>query len=130
GKGGGAGEGWGCAMRTRVPPLTTYRSGSPAGSVIKMLRPPPRNHAGQFVTNGRIDVSRDCRLDQHEDAFGNISHAFTADGPLDELRVLVEGEVETRDTQGVVRGAVERFPPSLYLRETALTWPDESIAGM
>ncbi len=67
----------------------------------------------------RIDVSADCRLDQHEDAFGNITHAFTADGPLDELTVLVEGEVETRDTQGVVRGTVERFPPSLYLRETA-----------
>ena len=37
---------------------------------------------------------------------------------------MVEGEVETRDTQGIVRGAVERFPPSLYLRETALTSPD------
>ena len=31
----------------------------------------------------------------------------------------VEGEVETRDTQGIVHGAVQRFPPSLYLRETA-----------
>jgi len=117
-------------MLIRVSHLTTYRYGSPAGSVIQMLRLTPRNHDGQFVMNWRIDVSHDCRLDQHEDAFGNISHAFTADGPLDELRVLVEGEVETRDTQGVVRGAVERFPPSLYLRETALTWPDENIAGM
>ena len=34
-------------------------------------------------------------------------------------RVTVEGEVETRDTHGIVRGTVERFPPSLYLRETA-----------
>jgi transglutaminase-like putative cysteine protease len=44
--------------------------------------------------------------------------------------VLVEGEVETRDTNGVVLGAVERFPPSLYLRATALTEPDEAIAGL
>src|SRR5262249_34050763 len=77
-----------------------------------------------------IDVSKDCRLDQQEDAFGNLSHAFTADGPFDELKVLVEGEVETRDTQGVVRGAVEGFPPSLYLRETALTSPDAGITDM
>ena len=49
---------------------------------------------------------------------------FTAEGPFGELAVLVEGEVETRDTQGIVRGAVERFPPSLYLRETALTSAD------
>jgi transglutaminase-like putative cysteine protease len=36
--------------------------------------------------------------------------------------------VETRDTQGIVRGAVERFPPSLYLRETPLTAADDAIA--
>jgi len=80
------------------------------------------------VARWRIDVSTDCRLEQHEDAFGNITHVFTADGPLNELAIAVEGEVETRDTQGIVRGAVERFPPSLYLRETALTAIDASIA--
>ena len=46
-----------------------------------------------------------------------------------ELKVLVEGEVETRDTEGIVRGAVERFPPSLFLRETALTQPDDAIVA-
>ena len=110
-------------MRICVSHLTTYRYHTPAGSVIQMLRLTPRNHDGQYVARWRIDVSADCRLDQHEDAFGNITHAFTADGPFTELKVLVEGEVETRDTQGIVRGAVERFPPSLFLRETALTSP-------
>ena len=42
--------------------------------------------------------------------------------------MTVEGEVETQDTDGVVRGTVERFPPSLYLRETALTRIDPAIA--
>jgi transglutaminase-like putative cysteine protease len=116
-------------MRIRVSHLTTYRYERPATSVIQMLRLTPRNHEGQYVTRWRIDVSTDCRLDQHDDAFGNITHAFTADGPLDEITILVEGEVETRDTQGVVRGTVERFPPSLYLRETALTHPDAAIAA-
>src|SRR5262249_49361063 len=59
----------------------------------------------------------------------NITHVFTAEGPFTELAVAVEGEVETRDTQGIVRGVVERFPPSLYLRATALTSPDTNIAG-
>ena len=116
-------------MRIRISHLTNYRYEKPATSVIQMLRLTPRNHEGQYVAHWRIDVSSDCRLVQHEDAFGNITHAFTADGPLSELKVLVEGEVETRDTQGVVRGAVERFPPSLYLRETALTSPDANIAA-
>ena len=33
-----------------------------------------------------------------------------------------------QDTHGVVRGAVERFPPSLFLRETPLTHADPAIA--
>jgi transglutaminase-like putative cysteine protease len=116
-------------MRLRISHLTNYRYETPAASVIQMLRLTPRNHDGQYVARWRIDVSADCRLDQHEDAFGNVIHSFTADGPFDELSVLVEGEIETRDTQGIVRGAVERFPPSLFLRETALTSPDERLAA-
>jgi transglutaminase-like putative cysteine protease len=116
-------------MRLRISHLTSYRYEQPATSVIQMLRLTPRNHDGQYVARWRIDVSTDCRLDQHEDAFGNITHAFTADGPFSDLAVTVEGEVETRDTQGIVRGVVERFPPNLYLRETALTSPDAKIAG-
>src|SRR5262249_30407370 len=102
-------------MRIRISHLTSYRYATRVTSVIQRLRLPPRNHDGQYVARWRIDVSADCRLDQHEDAFGNITHAFTAEGPFSELTVTAEGEVETRDTQGVVRGAVERFPPSLYL---------------
>jgi len=117
-------------MLIRVSHLTTYHYGTPATGVIQILRLTPRNHDGQFVMNWRIDVSKDCRLDQQEDAFGNLSHAFTADGPFNELKVLVEGEVETRDTQGIVRGAVERFPPSLYLCETALISANDCISEM
>ena len=116
-------------MRLRISHRTHYRYRSQATRVVQLLRLTPRNHDGQYVVRWRVDVSTDCRLDQHEDAFGNITHFFTADGPLSDLAVLVEGEAETRDTQGIVRGAVERFPPSLYLRETALTRPDAGIIG-
>ena len=74
-------------------------------------------------------VSADCKLDQHQDAFGNITHSFTADGPLDELIVHAEGQVEIENTHGVVRGAIERFPPDLFLRETSLTEADDAIAA-
>jgi transglutaminase-like putative cysteine protease len=42
--------------------------------------------------------------------------------------VLVEGQVDTQDTNGLVVGAIERFPPSLFLRETPLTRTDPAIA--
>ncbi len=115
-------------MRLRISHATTYRYDTPPGSVIQLLRKTPRNHDGQYVLHWRLDLSQDCQLHQHEDAFGNITHSFTAEGPFDELTVSVEGEVDTADTQGLVTGAVERFPPQLYLRETALTEADAAIA--
>ena len=96
--------------------------------MIQTLRLTPRNHEGQYVESWRIDVSENCQLDQHEDAFGNITHVFSVEGPFSELRVQVEGEVDSQDTAGVVKGAIERFPPSLYLRETPLTRADPAIA--
>jgi transglutaminase-like putative cysteine protease len=114
-------------MRLRICHLTNYRYGTPASSVTQMLRLTPRNHESQYVTQWRIDVSTDCWLHQHEDAFGNITHAFSAGGSFRQLTVTAEGEIETRDTQGIMRGTVERFPPTLYLRETALTKADAAI---
>ena len=114
-------------MRIQIAHETVYRYDTPASGVIQTLRLTPRNHEGQYVIGWRIDVSENCQLDQHEDAFGNITHVFTAEGPLEELRVLVEGEVDTQDTSGVVQGAIERFPPSLFLRETPLTTFDPAI---
>jgi transglutaminase-like putative cysteine protease len=114
-------------MRLRIAHSTVYRYDPPAAGAIQVLRLSPRNHEGQYVVRWRIDVSPDARLAAHDDAFGNITHVFTADGPLSELRVEVDGEVETQNTDGVVRGTVERFPPSLFLRDTALTQADAAI---
>src|ERR1700683_433749 len=115
-------------MRLRIAHSTVYRYDPPATGAIQVLRLSPRNHDGQYVVRWRIDVSPDARLAGHEDAFGNMTHVFTADGPLEELRVEVDGEVETQNTEGVVRGTVERFPPSLFLRDTALTQADLAIS--
>jgi transglutaminase-like putative cysteine protease len=114
-------------MRICVAHETVYHYDPPCTGVIQTLRLTPRNHTGQYVVSWRIDVSADCRLEPHEDAFGNITHAFSVAGPVGELRLLVEGEVETQDTAGVVQGAVERFQPALFLRETALTHVDKAI---
>src|SRR5262249_57696552 len=112
-------------LRTSHESISRYDA--PAAGVIQTLRLTPRNHDGQYVVSWRIDVAEDCRLDHHEDACGNITHTFTAEGTFTELGVTVDGEVETQDTNGIVRGAIERFPPSLFLRETPLTRPDPAI---
>jgi transglutaminase-like putative cysteine protease len=116
-------------MRIRVSHETVYRYEQPPKGVIQTLRMTPRNYDGQYVVDWRIDASADCRLDAQEDAFGNITHTFSADGPLDTLRLLVEGMVETQDSHGIVRGTIEHFPASLFLRTTPLTAADAAIAA-
>jgi transglutaminase-like putative cysteine protease len=114
-------------MRIRIAHRTTYRYDPPAAGVIQVLRVTPRNYEGQYVVHWRIDVTADARLAAHEDAIGNITHVFSADGPLTELAVEVDGEIETQNTNGIVRGTVERFGPTLFLRDTALTQADPAI---
>lgn len=114
-------------MRIRIAHETIYSYAVPAHAVIQTLRLTPRNYEGQHVATWRIDVDQDCRLDAHEDAFGNITHTFSCTGPVQTLTVRVDGLVETSDTAGVVRGAIERFPPGLYLRGTDLTTADGDI---
>jgi transglutaminase-like putative cysteine protease len=114
-------------MRIRISHATTYAYDTPPTSVTQLLRLTPRDHDGQHVVSWHIDLSEDCLLHQHEDAFGNITHSFTAEGPFNKLTVEVAGEVDTQVTDGLVSGAVERFPPQFYLRETSLTQTDAAI---
>src|SRR6201996_2385634 len=107
-------------MRLRIAHSTSYRYEPPATGVIQVLRMTPGSHDGQYVAEWQIDVSTDSRLDVHQDAFGNVTHVLTH-GPIADLTINVEGLVETHDTGGVLRGTDERFPPSLFLRPTALT---------
>src|SRR5215471_14584125 len=114
-------------MRVRISHATTYAYDTPPTGVTQLLRLTPRDHEGQHVVFWRIALSEDCLLHQHEDAFGNIIHTFTAEGPFKTLAVEVNGEVDTQNSNGLVSGAVERFPPEFYLRETPLTRADTAI---
>jgi transglutaminase-like putative cysteine protease len=107
-------------MRLRISHTTTYRYEPPATGVIQILRLTPGSHDGQYVAEWQIDVSTDSRLDMHEDAFGNVTHVMTH-GAIEDLTITVGGLIETHDAGGVLRGTDERFPPSLFLRQTALT---------
>ena len=114
-------------MRINVVHETVYEYEAPAASAIEILRLTPRNHDSQYIVRWRIELNQDCKLDPFEDAFGNLAHTFTVDGPLKKLVIRVVGEVETQDTNGIVHGTTERFPPSLHLRETPLTKADSAI---
>jgi transglutaminase-like putative cysteine protease len=116
-------------MRLKISHSTTYTYDPPPSGVIQVLRLTPGNHDGQYVADWHVDVSVDARLDMQHDAFGNVTHVFSH-GPLTDLTVNVSGLVETQDTGGVLKGTVERFPPSFFLRTTPLTEASAEMAGL
>lgn len=116
-------------MRIRVRHATSYAYDEPAFGVIQALRVTPAEHEGQQVRNWRVDVDVDGLMRQTRDAFGNVLHLFYAEGAVTRLTVQVSGEVEVRETAGVVRGAPEPFPPTTFLRTTPLTQADQALAA-
>jgi transglutaminase-like putative cysteine protease len=114
-------------MRLKIRHETRYDYGMPAKSAVQILRLTPRSHDGQFVRRWRVEIDADCRLDRSEDAFANVTHTFTVDGPVTSMRIVAEGEVDIRDTGGYLRETVERFPLEFWLRDTHLTQVNPSI---
>lgn len=114
-------------MRLKIRHDTVYHYAEAARSALHILRLTPRNADSQFVKRWRIEIDGDARLDRGEDAFGNITHTVYVEGPLEKLRLTVDGEVDTADTLGIIRGTAERLPSAFYLRETALTRPSAEI---
>ena len=114
-------------MRIRVEHRTTYIYEDPPTAIVQILRLTPRDHEGQQVRNWQIFLDHDAHLVPGEDAFGNTTHTLSLNRAVDDLTIGVEGEVETHDNGGVLRGVAERFPPGLFLRETPLTQPNAAI---
>lgn len=114
-------------MRLHVRHDTKFRFAAPVKGLIQSLRLNPRNHEGQHVVSWRIDVDADCRLKASEDAFGNRTHLFDCEGPIETLAIQVFGEVEIFDTSGILRESAERLPPELFLRDTRLTAADPTL---
>lgn len=115
-------------MRVRVRHEIVHALEPGVRTAIALIRVTPRNHDGQYVQRWSLDVEPDCRLYPHEDAFGNLTHTFTVEGPGEEIVLTASGEVDTQDTTGIVRGTLERFPPSLFLRPTRLTTVTPEVA--
>jgi transglutaminase-like putative cysteine protease len=108
-------------MRLKIRHQTTYHYETPAASAVQILRLTPRSHDGQFVQHWRVEIDADCRLDRGEDAFGNILHTFSVDGPIKDMTIVAEGDLDMTATDGTIHGTSERLPLAFWIRETRLS---------
>ena len=114
-------------MRLAIVHEIVYRFENPASRAIQTLRLTPRNTEAQLVDHWRIDVSQDCHLAPVEGPFGNLTHTFSIDGPIDELVITASGEVVTEDTNGVLHATRGRLPLMAFRRETDRTRIEPSV---
>ena len=87
----------------------------------QLARLTPQDNAGQRVLSWRVVEPPARPLPATDDGYGNVVHSLTIRRRHTEATILAEGEVETHDTQGILRGALERLPPDYFLRRTAPT---------
>lgn len=117
-------------MRLTIDHRTRYSFSEPQTRIIQLLRVKPQDHAGQAVTDWRIDISHDCRLREGLDGFGNITTMLYVDGPVTDLETTVQGEVLTEERGGWVAGVADPLPALLFTRPTSLTAVDPAIAAL
>jgi transglutaminase-like putative cysteine protease len=107
-------------MRIRVSHEIIHHFSPPARTVNQILRLTPLSFDSQYVLRWRVDVDADGALRETDDAHGNAVASYSCHGLVERHAVRAAGEVETSDAAGVVRGAVERLPAEMYLRESPL----------
>lgn len=117
-------------MRLLVDHRTRYSFSEPQLRVVQLLRMIPRDHARQTVIDWRIDVDCDARLREGRDGYGNITTMLYVDGPVTAIELIVRGEVQTEETDGLIEGVGETLPPLFYLRPTLLTAADLAIEAL
>ena len=107
-------------MRIRVSHQIVHRFDPSARTVNQILRLTPLSFDSQYVLRWRLDIDADGARRETEDAHGNAVTSYSRYGPIERVTISAVGEVETSDAAGIVRGAAERLPPEMYLRESPL----------
>ena len=117
-------------MRIRVSHQIIHRFAPPARTVNQILRLTPLSFDSQYVLRWRLDVDADGALRETEDAHGNAVTSYSHYGLIERVTVSASGEVETSDAAGVIRGAAERLPAEMYLRDSPLAHVNASAARL
>ncbi len=117
-------------MRLRIDHVSTYRYDPPVRRVVQSHRLTPADCVNQRVVAWQVDVPGGLRGGTFTDGAGDQVQGWTITGPLSEVSVRVQGEVETTDCAGVLRGHRERVPPVTWMRPTPATAADAMLAEL
>jgi len=113
-------------MRLHIHHATRYRYDDPATYSIQHLRLTPRSDLNQQILSWRLSTPGHPRMQR--DAHGNSVHTLSLNSPHQEIDLVVDGEVETRDAPTLLPRD-EGLSPLAYLADSPLATPDDAIAA-
>ena len=113
-------------MQLHIRHETVYRYAEPVKRSVQNLRLTPRRDPIQRALSWTLHAPG--RQHAQLDAHGNIVHLLIVNEPHREIRILVNGVVETAAAPHAALPNEGRLSPLAYLADTSLTRVDESIA--
>jgi transglutaminase-like putative cysteine protease len=117
-------------MRLSIKHATTYAYDPPAERCALRLRLYPPSFDSQRVISWNVSVNGQAMPALLSTATGDRESIWTAAAGGAEVAIVAEGEIETRDVAGVVKGLKETVRPQVFLRPTPLTETDKRIADL
>ena len=114
-------------MRLKILHTTRYRYDGPVGYGLLQLRKTPKPRSSQQVLSWNTVIEGGRIEAEFDDQYANRVNLISLDTGTSELAITSEGEVDVRDTSGVI-GAHSGFAPLwLFSRATPLTRPGPQI---
>ncbi|MDZ7709610.1 MAG: transglutaminase N-terminal domain-containing protein [Roseovarius sp.] len=108
-------------MRLSIHHVTSYRFAEPVRFGLQQVRKTPKTTPCQTVLNWRTEVTGGRKELVFEDHHHNTTELISFDSATERLDVLSEGEVEVRDTHGIIGAHRGPAPLWLYGRVTPRT---------
>ena len=114
-------------MRIKIYHETHYKYDAKPSYLVQRLHLKPADFISQKAVNWKITTPGIEHGLVYVDGFGNWIHLITAQNLGFENVILAEGEVETFDASGVVRGLSCMATDTVFLRQTSVTMPDDAL---
>ena len=117
-------------MRLRIAHVTRYGYAPAAHRLALRMRLWPSRFETQRPGAWRVSVNGEDVPTLFTDVHGEALGLWHAHAPVPEVEIRAEGEVETEDAAGVVRGLGRPRALGVFLRETPLTAPDDALRDL
>lgn len=117
-------------MRLSVRHVTRYVYEPAAHKAALRLKLFPPRFDAQTPRTWSVTVNGAKVTAMFVNGLGDPEANWTSSAPQGEVEIVAEGEVDTTDRAGLVRGLADHARPGVFLRETPLTAPNDAIRAL